>query len=459
MSKLSIIDTKSVSFFARNVVRSGVIRRKDGQFGESGVVFLGSNSPADPFDLGTEYLSGVLIEHSSLPAEEKDRYFTITGGYFVDKTEALGLRVIRVFGAAADTSLGFNITEGGTAILANEWELKSPSDGESIDESLSAQNDDPSSLGWTFLVQELKGAEQFPDSGQPATLIAVCPTITEVVQSVVVTGPDSQDVTFTIETDGPAPEYYVFMWGDGSETEVVSGKSLTHSYQRPPASALPYYSANVLARRQGSFCEDGSFNIKIYFTDPCPTLTEVQATYGQLGDMEQVVTLTAITQGKPLKFFWEIEGQTTETEIHTLERSFARPAGDTQVIQVKVTATGPNECTTEEKTIDIHIAGRCPVLLDLTWAYGEAGDISQSVVFTAQSGDLVPEHFVWTIGNDEPVLTIENTFTYIFERPAGDAESVEVRVKGEGPGSCATEEKRATITIPGVCPILEKIEV
>ena len=158
----------SLTFIERETIVTGPIERD--LFPTYSVIFT-QQSEAGPGDIDPQQFLGAQLEDVEKRESTEERFFTILGGYWLEKN-GNQVRTQKVFGIAQDISLGFEILEGGDSILADRWQLDYPdNDGsDPIDER------EKGGSGWTFIVKEVFDTrEDYPLSEQEIQLQGLNP--------------------------------------------------------------------------------------------------------------------------------------------------------------------------------------------------------------------------------------------------------------------------------------------
>lgn len=441
----------------RSTIISGAIRPQDENAGfeNYGVIFTTSAEPS-PDDFDTNELLGAIVENTELPPEETDRFFTVIGGYYFERVRENGkkeAKTTRVFGIALDDSKGFFISEGGNTIIRDHWQLLE----EKFKVNATNERTAGEKTGWTLIVAEAKvPRNMYPLSGKPMKIVVECSEITamELVSREI--SESGVTVEAKVNTDGPAPETFIWDPGDGSSETETKEPSFSYTYQRP-AGENAVFSLSVRTKGPGG-CESEE-TIEIEVDGSCPVLEGIDVQEGELMDSELAITFIAnASGGTPEKYSWDFgDGNQTETRENTVSHAYERPAGDPAAFEVKVVATGPGECSADAQT-KISIPGVCPTLDKIEVGVGEMTDREAAFTFLAVTTGPMPRSFKWNFGDGVELITNEPSTTHSYQRPAGDQQEFEITVETSGPDKCSGSGT-TKVSVPGSCPVFEKVEV
>lgn len=339
-------------FIERLGIHSGVIRHK--QTGnEYGVIFSANGSNDDykrgrfkiptPQDFDPDDLQSAVIENVDLEAEgDPDRFFKILGGYFFDDEQDV---TVSVFGIATEPDFG--MTEGGTTLLNEHFELQDP-DKPLLDE----RNE---SSGWTFIV-ESKPREKFPLSHRPLRIFAECPE----VETIIITYGECDDqgrrkVTFTPKIVDGTPTEFVWDFGEGhSKTGQGMPDSTDHFFESEPSSSIK------LTVRGGKLCDEVSVKeVKLIDFEPCPPKAqcpEIMRIDQHASDPDertrQVVFTAVFKHGTPDELEWDFGDGSAPVKSKKLTAShdYRRPEGNSLDFTVNLTSHGPGACQDNAET-------------------------------------------------------------------------------------------------------------
>lgn len=455
MATLLPIGPTDKTLFERNGVASGAIRRQDGQFREYSVLFLGSDLALDPAELGPGQLLGAVLENKELPASQKDRYYTIIGGYYFEKlADGAGL-VTRLFGAAADASLGFNLTEGGNTLLKAEWELIHQSGNNKtnlLDETKLGKAGDPGTFGWSLIAEEVKPDNLRPKSGKTVLLFSRCPQITDLQA---VAGQKTENTLvfqFTATLDTPGDATFTWDFGDGSTPETTTEPEVFHRFDRQEDTDTPLTVKVSITTPIG--CQDQR-EIAIVIPPKCPSLAQIFTQFGPLQNGEVAVTFTAEFSDakRPSTYNWYFgDGSAPETTTEpTVTHAYAVTGSTPLERQITLQTEGPGSCT-NELTVPFTIPAGCPVITGVEVVYEVPGKTNQRVRFVVSTDGPAPEGYLWDFGNGR-VETVPQAATAIrYDLPAGASQVLNATVTLVGPGPCEHIPYPVTVTIAGTCP-------
>ena len=240
----------------RTGIRSGPIERSG--FTSRGVIFTFMQNPTteNKAHYSPTILHNARIENLDLPANVDDRFFTILGGYYMQRSQnAAGDLVVRtsqVFGICLNPAEGFDMTEGGERILVDEWRLAAVPDisggnpTRDMDERIQRNSDDGGPLGdhenegWTLIVEAKERRGQYPRSGGPMGIeiespppVSTCPKIEKISVTKKAPSRDSQVIQFTAEVTGPTPSRYIWDFNDGSHSVTTTQPVAEHTFLLP----------------------------------------------------------------------------------------------------------------------------------------------------------------------------------------------------------------------------------
>lgn len=263
--------------------------------------------------------------------------------------------------------------------------------------------------------------------------------------------------TLKAEWSGPEPEEVWVDWGDHVEAILVKQFPVHHNYPRMAGVEYRDYELKLTAKGPHDCLVEITEDVQV---PGCPLL-EISET-SVLSSTGMQVTIDATTTGPLPDLFvvnWGDEKQATPLTEFPVSRNFPRPAGEEhRNYDIKVTASGPDVCVTEQETT-IRVPG-CP-RLRLSTNTDLSGTGMQVTVDVEVEGPA-PDLFVVNWGDDKGALpTTKFPVSRNYPRPVGVAfREYEVKVQGTGPDECITET-HTSVQVPG-CPqisIEHEIEV
>ena len=289
------------------------------------------------------------------------------------------------------------------------------------------------------------------------TIAGICPEVSDIQVEKATLEAETQKVTFTVITGDPAPERYVWNWGDHTSETTTSEAVISHVYERPIGDSRCFH-AQVTLEGPGD-CST-SYQADVLVRGICPEImnVEVEAT-GNTGAAYEV-RLTLTVSGPPAtEYVWDW-GDGTEPESTSLpvaEHTYTSPQGPEQSFNVKAHASGPGGCSCPV-FVQIDVPGACPELGDIMVHPEDPGAAEQVVRFELPVGDLKAEHYIWSWGDgSEPEQTALPVGSHTYYRETSDA-TFDVYVIAVGPGECSGESATC-VSIPGTCPSIDKIDV
>ncbi|MEZ4827081.1 MAG: PKD domain-containing protein [Bacteroidia bacterium] len=284
----------------------------------------------------------------------------------------------------------------------------------------------------------------------------ICPHLTEIRQTPGVQHIDTQEVTFTVIADGPAPESFEWIFGDESEPLISTEATVSHVYSRPSAKPS-LLQVQVSAKGPGECFAVLRDYVEIPGT--CPAIDEIVVGADPQEEKSQKITFTAQTRGpQPETYTWDISDGTERIVMKSpvLEHVFNRPAGKAREYEVKLTINGPGNCI-DGKKVFVTIEGRCPVITEVMVENVSADARTFTCLFTALGNDLKSDQYKWNFGDGTPEEnTAQPQIRHTFNRPIGRSASRKVVVSGSGPDSCAVSAS-VMVEVPFVCPELDQI--
>ncbi len=270
----TILETPE-GFIERFDIRSGAMEREG--FNPCGVIFTTQNDPSpDQFD--ATRLEGAIFENTQLPEEETRRFLTIVGGYYMERqgeaSESAVCKTTHVFGVAGDSSAGFDITEGGTRILADDWKLSKKTEETFNPVRMMNERELGGSAGWTLIVREahLENRILYPKSGEAIELKVLCTEIKEISMTSASKRDDAMTHDFTVATEGIAPSSCTWNFGDGSEELRTNENASSHTYKMLREEKT--YIVKVTLNGPNSCTTSQTTTVTIPSL-PCPEVTEL----------------------------------------------------------------------------------------------------------------------------------------------------------------------------------------
>ena len=463
-------------------IRSGTIRKFDSPK-EYGIVFsTGLLNSADDFDPST--LIGKVIESTDLRDSEEDRFFSILGGYYFERVFDNGntsAKISRLFGIITKGEPGFSyLKEGGSTIIADEWEHKFPPPaGLTLKKGAKSFLDELNLgvEGWTFIVEPKDLDSKYPQSGKEIVLFANCPSVTSLsiefgdcVKSVGTLN-RKRKVTFLIETDEVVPLAWRLDYGDGSadKGQGTPPASIFHLYADKPSEAV-----RLTLFPTDPLCAENSQELALTAFDDfvpceaCPEIISIQHRKEEQ-DLAQIIHFSLEIKGNtPTGFHWTF-GDGTEKDTTVPEVSHTYAKGNTATsYEVNVNSTGPEDCTSSSTT-SIGIDAKkveiiCPEIVQIEVVSAiEANDATTEVLVKAQLKAEKPEKYSWNWGDGNQTDTTIPEASHIYQRPENEPIDYAIQLKTTGPASC-TDEAEVVVQInpqPPVlitCPSITRIE-
>ncbi len=447
--------------FERHGVASGAIRRQDGKFREYSVIFTGSSQLLVPADMTPAQLLGATLENATLPKSEKDRFYTILGGYYFEFLPGGGTRISQLFGVALRPDLGFNLTEGSTQQLSGQWELKNQSDNKVLllDEKEKGKKNanDPGYFGWSLITDEVKPENLRPMSGKEVKFYLNCPEISGFTHELTATEEATQTVTFEVLTDIEAVDAtFTWNWGDGSSPETSQTTSLSHSFLRPDGENQTFEVSVSMHTAAGC---DATTNASVLVSKKCPAIKSLVAEPGDTTRTTAAYTFVATLEGAsaPESYRWTIgNAPPVTTEGPSLTHVFERGESEETVVTVLLELVGPDPCQSQG-SVTVTIPAETPIHLNLTKTYQPADASTQPVLFVLDVEGIEPEEYNWDLGDGTRTTTPDHSLLHAYLRPAGSAQNFTVQVFTEGPDGFISETKITDVQVPGICPELTAV--
>ena len=267
---------------------------------------------------------------------------------------------------------------------------------------------------------------------------------------------NSLKYTFTAQLSGGTADEYQWDFGDGS-TKTTKNPRATNTYTRPTEGDATF---TVTVNTTGPENCTGSGQTTVEVPVQCPQLGAINANLLELSDNQAEYEFEVIFTGvKPDSFSWDFgDGTNTTTSENKVKHVYARPVGDEVSFEVKVSSAGPDECVGSTE-VSVPVPGICPDNFSINAQPSTPTETEMEVQFTATFDGPAPTSFVWNFGDNSPeVTTSEPTVTHAFKRPDGDAETFTITVNTSGPGSSCSGSASVDQDIPGVCPVILRID-
>ena len=449
----------------RKDIRSGPIERPGTNFPRFGVIF--STSPGTTPDLlKAEDLLGAQLENTDLRGKEDDRFFEILGGYYCQKSgkgKDAKVNISQIFGVALDGEQGFSL-QNGNHMLGDDWEMADITTAteygrkqrkDYVDERQKGEE------GWTLIVTYKPQRRQYPFSGRPMEIAVECPELGAMTVHPGALNDTTQEVGVEISVKSGEPREFVWDWGDGTPKTITSVPKAVHTYNRPEGIGKNYeISVSVNGPSSCSAEEKGS----VFIPPLCPEIAIDQVLVSNENAQHSRVDVTLkLAKGKAQKYIWNWGDETDPEETsqpkasHVYTRSFENDGKYT----IKVSSQGPDDCGDETETLIQIPAPPCPALAHVKQV-GATEEVSKTEVklhFEATVKNGPAESFTWNWGDGSKAeKTKENKASHIYKRPAGDAETYEVKVECNGPSNC-NDKAGTMVEIPGLCATLQSPKI
>ncbi|MDX2246134.1 MAG: PKD domain-containing protein [Bacteroidia bacterium] len=267
--------------------------------------------------------------------------------------------------------------------------------------------------------------------------------------------PVSQEVEFTVVTDGPPPSGYVWEFGDGTPAVETRQPTMLYAYKRLPGDDRSY-TASVTAKGPGPCSISSDQLIKV--EGICPQIKNIDHQLIPSSDEKQSVRVWVTVEGpqEGVKYHWEWgDGTQAITDVPEAVHAWTRLYGKDQQFLVNVSLKGPESCGCNAIT-QVYIPGRCPKLIYRGTDFGEYNSEYQTVTVTFDIEGEGPESYSWYWGDGETFGSDGIIGTHTYRRPMQDTDYA-VRVVANGPGYCA-EEQCVVIQIEGSCPRITRLQ-
>ncbi|MEM7375010.1 MAG: hypothetical protein AAF587_40830 [Bacteroidota bacterium] len=280
------------------------------------------------------------------------------------------------------------------------------------------------------------------------------------------------EVAVALKVTGPMPDEFKWVWKDGTES-VTTTPHATHRYTRS-FEGDKEYDIKAVGKGPGD-CVDRAHCVAVVPKAECPVVFGVQKMKEELTDTHLHVTFKVLVKDPanlPTSFNWFWGDQpivapatsappevSKELEI---SHAYKRPEGDAVNYTVRMTYTQPSDVCADTECIELlDVPGICPILDEVvirsSTTDGDKQTVSAEVTFKVS--DPKPTSYSWDWGDGTPPEVNNSPIhTHIYDRPAGDAEEYTITVSTSGPGSSCDKSVSAPIEIPGVCPVIERID-
>ncbi|MEZ4774825.1 MAG: PKD domain-containing protein [Bacteroidia bacterium] len=289
-----------------------------------------------------------------------------------------------------------------------------------------------------------------------------CPILTGISQSEGDSNENGYSVAFTVLFTGPAPEKFIWDFGDGTEEKISELPSISHSFSQPEGEGIQL-PVKVGTSGPGSCSGLAETNVFVPGKEikfECPIFQEITFEADQVETQALAYTFTVHYKGpKPGQFIWELGGKTepfvTQEPIFT--NIYKQPGGKPEKRTIRVLMEGPSNCS-DGGELTFILPGVCPVISEMSYDLLAPSPRKQEVQFRAWIDGPAADSYEWDFGDGTPVLTTDSAMpVHVYDRPAGKSSSYKVRVAANGPGECFSEA-RIDCEIPGVCPHFTELQ-
>lgn len=327
----------------RTHIVSGGIHRSG--FSDVGVIYTTSENPA-----ASDFDPDFLLNCKVLGPD--DREFTITGGYFFERTRSgQGVAVVttNVFGVALDPSQGFDISEGGSKTIADSgWDHMDP---DFAGFNLNERAVQSEAKGWTLIVAEaLPDREHYPLSGRPMRMMGTCPSFSGTIEH--------EKMDETTETVGykfkvgldqgtAAPLAYHWNFGDGSE-KVSDASEMEHQYDKQMETMMCDVKVKIIVQSECSPTEITLPDIEIPPTS-CAQLIKIDTQILKELETELEIQFTArVADSEAGEYTWDFGDGSAPGSGKTVVHSYSKvEPTQGKVFRISVTTSGPGACSSQ----------------------------------------------------------------------------------------------------------------
>lgn len=346
--------TSEKGWIEQHGLRSGPIEKPgNSTLKKHGLLFLAENpdsNSASSIDVNPDDLLGAVITEAA-----SGKTYEIFGGYFYQRSSSGGsasVVVSKVFGVAANSSEGFNIQNGGSQVLADEWVFQDTGSNDLMDEREEGHDE-----GWALIVTHFPTREEYPPSGGEVGVTKEqeerpCPELGSMTNNVDADSATEQTRTFNISSKDSDNEFETYTWeirdnnkpADQNLLNSGSGKSITHTFPKPGD-----YSVKVTAEGPGECSANPipfTFNLEAPpREEPCPEIKEIVCEDVKIEDGKAIYKFTVSLKNERLHFSnynWNFAGRNvtgSKTESFTFQMT-----DQEQNKLIKVEASGKNDC-------------------------------------------------------------------------------------------------------------------
>lgn len=273
------------------------------------------------------------------------------------------------------------------------------------------------------------------------------------------------EVAVSLKVVGPMPTEFKWVWKDEDRTETVTTEPhATFRYKRS-FEGDKEYDIKAVAKGPGD-CVDRAHCVAVVPKAECPVVFGIEK-------MEETLTETHLNvkfkvnlkdpNNAPSEFHWTWGDNSSDTTKDLeISHAYQRPAGDAVLHNVQMSFTQPGDtCPTTENIELVDVPGVCPVLDDLVILSSSTDGDKQTVTaeVTFKVSDPKPTSYIWDWGDGTPPEPFNSpTHTHIYNRPAGDAEEYTITVNTSGPGNDCGKSVSTPVEIPGVCPVIDRLD-
>ena len=320
----------------RSIIVSGGIKRPN--FPNCGVIYTTSINPS-PDDFDTD-----LLTRCTIPGPNGQE-FTIVGGYYMER-HGTTVTTTNCFGVVLDPGQGFEINEGGTKTIGDNWDHL---DSRFNHFNLNEREPSAEAKGWTLVVREaLDDRDGYPMSGEPMVIMAPCPELDGITTSVVNEDNETLTVQFTVHARDNASPAMAYRWALGDGTELVSkGPTVTHVYKKNGSAERRSINVRGMAPTGCSAALNVDTTVDVA-ARACSQLMKIDTKIHQEHATELEVEFTAmVDNAEAEQYIWDF-GDGERGEGKTVRHLYKKAAAERgKVFRVTVTTRGPNPCSSQ----------------------------------------------------------------------------------------------------------------
>ncbi len=292
---------------------------------------------------------------------------------------------------------------------------------------------------------------------QPFLVPGYCPVMKFASTELTYPGTEEARVTAQLAGNHEPGMRYSWNWGDGSPVDNTDLPQASHPYLRSNVSAPFTIQVEILG--PGS-CQAHLSSSVVVAPKPCPEVSAIRVLTGSLnGDLFVVSVEADVLRGPADHFVWNWgDGSATETTTKPeASHSFTPGQGEALQRTVTVTAMGPGSACQNSLSTVVTIPGQCPVVA-LAAKVLNVTDLDALVELALKATGPAPAQWTITWGDGSPAEVVTGlTATHRYQRPAGDAQHIDILARAEGPGNCLSSTS-TSVMVPGACPAIESVE-